>query len=99
MSFKTVAASEFAEDMLEGKQRKEKKIFKKDASEMFKRMAATIDIPRQLTDGQPQGPEPTLKDQIYSGEILKRMYHRKDVQTNQVMAESDVLFHEKLKQK
>ena len=42
---------------------------------MFKKMATIIDIPRNM-NGVPDGPTPSLKDQIYSGEILKNMYHR-----------------------
>lgn len=58
-SFTTVAASDAAEEFVEARYTKERKIFKKDASEMFKKMAAVIDLP----DETPQhGPSPTLKD-------------------------------------
>ena len=44
-----------------------------------------------------QGPDPTLKDQIYSGEILKRMYHKKLVQTAEHSATSEAKFYELFK--
>ena len=47
---------------------------------MFKKMATIINIPRAMNNAadQIEGPPATLKDQIYSGEILKNMYHRKE---------------------
>ena len=49
---------------------------------MFQKMAAHIEFNEDFTkkskliDGIQEGPTPTLKDQIYSGSILKEMYHK-----------------------
>ena len=56
---------------------------------LFKQMAATIDIHNNLPD---QNPQQDLKEQVASGEILKRMYHRQEVQFNQVTQEGAGLF-------
>ena len=51
---------------------------------MFQKMASHIEFSgdyaqaeqKYLNQGQQPGPTPSLKDQIYSGAILKDMYHK-----------------------
>jgi hypothetical protein len=96
LSFHTVAASEAADKMLDNKNWKMKKIFKRDADQMFKKMASTIELPTPQCLEE-MGPVPTLKDLIYTGEILKTMYHRKEVQLNQNVADSTAKFYQNFK--
>mgnify|MGYP001611481375 CR=1 FL=1 len=49
---------------------------KKEAKEMFQKMAAHIEFQDAQPSNNQPGPVPTLKDQIYSGSILKEMYHK-----------------------
>ena len=39
-----------------------------------------------------------LKDQIYTGEILKRMYHKKEVQTAENSLETEAKFYMNFKE-
>lgn len=74
-----MAASDYEKELSEKNNHDNRKIFKKDANLYFRKMAAIIDIPDNRPDPNDGTVQPTLKDQIYSGEILKRMYHRRDI--------------------
>ena len=79
LSSRSIAASDYEKEIRERENQVERKIFKKDANLYFRKMAAIIDLPDNRPDPNGGTAAPTLKDQIYSGEILKRMYHRKDI--------------------
>jgi hypothetical protein len=64
---------------------------------MFKKMASIIQIPTTLNEGEIHGPEPTLKDQINSGEILKYMYHKKELNIDYNKKAGEALFYDNFK--
>lgn len=74
-----MAHSEYHESVKEHHVDKNDRLLRRDVKDIFRKMAKTIDIQRTLPDNQPPGPEPNLRDQIFSGEILKMMYHRQEI--------------------